>query len=99
MAEIDEESIQTLSELCRIRLNPESLKSFVEDLGKILNDIEQLQCVDTEGVIPCNHVLEDMVNVEREDVVGATLSQKEFLKNSPQHVEGMIKVPPIIKQG
>ena len=99
MADIDEQEIQVLSKLCRIRLSPESLKLLAADLGKILNYIEQLRSVDTEGVSPCDHVLEDMVNVERDDVVGTTLSQKEFLDNSPQHVGGMIKVPPIIKQG
>ncbi|HCJ83322.1 MAG TPA: Asp-tRNA(Asn)/Glu-tRNA(Gln) amidotransferase subunit GatC, partial [Parachlamydiales bacterium] len=49
------------------------------------------------GVAPCNHVLPQLKNVLREDRAQETLSREEFLKNAPQHIGGMIRVPPVIR--
>jgi aspartyl-tRNA(Asn)/glutamyl-tRNA(Gln) amidotransferase subunit C len=99
MAKIDKETIEQLTTLCRIDCTEEEQLSLLEDLKKILSYIEQLQQIDTEEVPPCNHILETMANVMREDTVGEVMNRDEFLANAPAHVGGMVKVPPVIKQG
>ncbi|WP_068468113.1 Asp-tRNA(Asn)/Glu-tRNA(Gln) amidotransferase subunit GatC [Candidatus Protochlamydia phocaeensis] len=98
MAELDKETIKKLTRLCRIDCTEEEQESLLKDLKKILDYIEQLQEIDTENVQPCNHVLDDIANVMREDAVGEVLDREVFLANAPSHIGGMIRVPPVIKQ-
>lgn len=98
MAKLDKESIKTLSKLSRIKCSEEEQERLLEDMQKILNYVEQLHEVNTENVKPLNHVLPDVANVMREDIVGETLPRQEFLKNAPDQIGGMIRVPPVIKK-
>jgi aspartyl-tRNA(Asn)/glutamyl-tRNA(Gln) amidotransferase subunit C len=98
MAKLDKETIKQLTALCRIDCTPEEQASLLVDLKKILDYIELLDQIDTENVPPCNHILEDILNVMREDTVGEVLSREDFLANAPSHIGGMIRVPPVIKQ-
>lgn len=98
MAQIDKHTIKNLSLLSRINCSEEEQESLLKDLRNILDYVVQLQSVDTEGVEACNHVLANMHNVMREDIVGETLSHTELMKNAPSHSGGLIKVPPVIKQ-
>lgn len=98
MANLDKETIKKLTQLCRIDCTEEEQESLLKDLKQILEYIEQLQQIDTENVPPCNHVLEGMANIMREDEVGAVLDREAFLANAPSHIGGMIRVPPVIKQ-
>lgn len=98
MSNLNKETIKQLSRLCRIHCTDEEEEALLHDLQKILNYIEQLQEIDTKQVPPCNHVLEDMHNVMREDAVGEVLQRELFLDNAPAHIGGMIRVPPVIKQ-
>lgn len=98
MAELNKETIQHLTRLCRIACTEEEQEALLHDLKKILDYIEQLQQIDTENVAPCNHVLEDMANVLRDDEIGHVLNRGVFLSNAPSHIGGMIRVPPVFKQ-
>lgn len=98
MADLDKETIKKLTQLCRIDCTEEEQEALLKDLKQILGYIEQLQQIDTDNVPPCNHVLEGMANVMREDEVGEVLDRETFLANAPSHIGGMIRVPPVIKQ-
>lgn len=93
---MDEKDFLKLTKLCRIECSDEEKKKLMERLKKVLVYVEQLKEVDTAGVNPCNHVLETVHNVMREDVVGETLPRDQFLSNAPAHTGGMIRVPPVI---
>ena len=93
----DKNMIHYLKQLIHIHCTEDEHESLVNDLGEMLDYMEQLREVDTENVSPCHHVLENFTNVMREDEVGETLSREAFLKNAPSHIGGMIRVPPVIK--
>jgi aspartyl-tRNA(Asn)/glutamyl-tRNA(Gln) amidotransferase subunit C len=97
MAQLDKKTIQQLTKLSRIACTEEEQDALLIDLKGILSYVEQLQEVDTSNTLPCNHVLEDIVNVVREDVAGPTMPREVFLANAPSHVSGMIRVPPVMK--
>lgn len=97
MAELDKKTIQTLTELSRIGCTEEEQEHLLADLKSILGYVEQLAEVETGDVPPCNHVLADMNNVTREDVVGETLPRELFLENAPEQIGGLIRVPTVIK--
>lgn len=97
MAELNKESIEELSKLSRIGCTEEEQEAILRDLKKILNYVEQLNEIDTEHVLPCNHVLDDIANVMREDIVGETMPREVFLANAPSHTGGLVRVPPVLK--
>src|ERR1700761_6657039 len=97
MAALDEKEIEKLTKLCRIECTEEEKKKLRANLSRVLAYVDQLKEINTEGVPPCNHVLEEMHNVWREDTIGEILPRELFLANAPSQVGGMIKVPPIIK--
>lgn len=98
MNEFNQEMIKNLTALSRIKCTEEEQEALLNDLKKILHYFEQLKEIDTKHVPPCNHVLNDIVNVMRDDVVGSVLPREEFLANAPSQLGGLIKVPPVMKQ-
>ena len=97
MEKFNEKELEKLTKLCRIECTEEEKKALHHHLAKILQYIDQLNEVDTEGVEPCYRVLENLSNVMREDQIGETLSRELFLANAPAHTGGMVRVPPVIK--
>ncbi len=97
MKKINKEILEDLAHLCCIRCSQETKEKLFRDLASILGYIELLSELDTEGEPPCDHVLEAIQNVMRVDREGTTLKREVFLENSPSHVGGMVRVPPVIK--
>ncbi len=98
MAQLNKQTIKYLTQLSRIDCTEEEQEALLHDLENILNYIAQLSEVDTANTPPCNHVLEDIVNVTREDRIGDTMPREVFLANAPSQTGGMIRVPPVFKQ-
>jgi aspartyl-tRNA(Asn)/glutamyl-tRNA(Gln) amidotransferase subunit C len=95
---MEEDDFNKLSRLCRISCTEEEKQAFSKSIEDVLAYVEQLQEVETEGVPPCLTVLETLTNRMREDIPEEPLSRDLFLANSPAHVGGMVKVPPVFKQ-
>ena len=98
MSNIDQNTIQYLSKLCCIHCTEKEQQKLCLDLKKILDYVEQLDELDTTNIPPCNSVTA-MTNLMRDDVVGETTPLESFIANAPDHIGGMIRVPPVIKQG
>lgn len=97
MSEFNRKTLQNLEKLSRIKCNPDEEGPLQEGISKILKYVEQLEEINTDDVLPCNFVLQDLQqNVFREDEVKDLLSTEEFLSNAPDQVAQMIKVPTII---
>lgn len=97
MSHFNENDLQKLMKLSRIECSKEEKEKFYKSLSRVVSYMDQLSEVNTEGVSPCNHILETISNVTREDEVGEILPRETFLANAPSHVGGMVRVPPIIK--
>jgi len=97
MAKLDKEVIKNLTKLSRIACSEAEQEDLLNKLKSVLAYVEQLNEIDTDNVTPCNHVLESMVNVMREDAIGPTLPRETFLANAPAHTGGLIRVPPVMK--
>jgi len=99
MSNFDKQSLESLEKLCRIKLTSQEEVEFLDSIKEILDYVEQMNEIDTEGVAPCNYVLKEMqMNTTREDKVGKTLPREEFLSNAPEQIGGMIRIPPVMKQ-
>jgi len=94
---MDKTMLQDLSHLCRIALSDEEIEQFQKDLKSIIHHFDHLQETETTEIQPCNQVSETLSNVMREDEVTQHLPREFFLENSPSHIGGMIRVPPVIQ--
>lgn len=98
MTDLDKDTVKYLTSLSRIDCSEEEQEAILIDLQNILDYISLMEEIDTDNIPPCNHVLEGMMNVMREDNPGETLPREVFLSNAPSQIGGMIRVPPVIKQ-
>jgi aspartyl-tRNA(Asn)/glutamyl-tRNA(Gln) amidotransferase subunit C len=92
-----DEEIDKLSKLCRIACTQEEKQRLREQLSRILEYVDQLKKIDTTGIPPCNTVLPNVSSVMREDEIEGILSRDLFLANAPQHIGGLVRVPPVIQ--
>lgn len=97
MTHFNEQDLLKLMKLSKIDCSEAEKSRFLSSLSRVVGYIEQLSELNTEGVPPCNHILESMSSMMREDEIGQTLDRETFLANCPAHIGGMIRVPPIIK--
>lgn len=93
---ISKDDIIKVSELARLEFKEEELEKFTEQLGKILEYIEQLNELNTDNVEPTSHVL-DISTPLREDKVVEWLSTEEVLKNAPESEDDFFVVPQVIE--
>lgn len=63
-----------------------------KDMGRMLDYIDKLGELDTDGVEPMSHVF-PVKNVFREDIVINGDMREEILKNAPGEKDGMFVVP------
>lgn len=92
---IDRDLINKLAELSKLEFNDEDAAEIQKNLGNILDLVEKLQEVDTEGVEPLIYMNEN-INVFRDDVVKQVITKEEGLKNAPDKDSDYIKVPKVI---
>lgn len=96
--EVSVNLIDKLARLSRLSFtNAEEKEKIRNDLNKILNFVEQLNKVNTEGVEPLIFINED-TNVSRPDAVVHEISQSEALKNAPYKNEEYFLVPKVINK-
>ncbi|QDU63211.1 Glutamyl-tRNA(Gln) amidotransferase subunit C [Planctomycetes bacterium Pan216] len=91
------EQVDKVALLSRLELTDEEKDRISQQLGSILDYIEQLGELDTEGVEPLAHCL-PIQNVFREDVVEESLSIDEALGNAPKRRDEFFAVPPPIEK-
>lgn len=96
MAELTKNDIKNLERLSRIQIDKEQEEILCSNMTKILTYIGKLEEINTDNVQALSHPIESMSAPLREDRQGFMIETKEFLKNSPEHLGSMIKVPHII---
>ena len=92
---ISKEVVEKVAKLSRLNLDEAEIVLYAEQLSQILDTMEGLQQIDTDGVAPLAHVL-PIENVFREDDVGQCFRREEVLANAPEQSDGMFQVPKIV---
>lgn len=98
MAELSRRDVEKVALLARLRLNDSELDRMTQQLGTILGYVERLGEVDTEGVEPMAHAVEQ-TNVFRDDVETAMLPREAALANAPKTDGHYFLVPQILDAG
>ena len=97
MTKITAKDVRKVANLARLDLPEEEVNTFTFQLEKILDYVEQLEKVDTEGVPPTTRAVE-VLNVLREDTVQTTKVREDLLNQAPQRQGNFYRVPKILSE-
>jgi len=92
---VDAKTVDRLADLARLEFNDQEKKEIQGDLNRILELIDKMSEVDTEGVEPLIYMTDEVASL-REDVVKQQISQEEALKNAPDKDSDYIRVPKVL---
>lgn len=93
---ITKELVRYVAELSRIKLDEQSTEKMEKELGAIVEYMEVLNSLDTDGVEPLSHVF-NITNVMREDCVKPSYDRAEILKNAPESTDETFVVPKTVE--
>jgi aspartyl-tRNA(Asn)/glutamyl-tRNA(Gln) amidotransferase subunit C len=89
------DQVRWVAHLARLEISEAEVATFTEQLSKVVDYIEQLKEVDTEGIEPMAHAL-PINNVFREDELTESLPAAEALANAPERKGDFYSVPAVL---
>jgi aspartyl-tRNA(Asn)/glutamyl-tRNA(Gln) amidotransferase subunit C len=93
---IDKQTLQKIAHLARLEFEEAGAEAMMADLSNILDWVEKLNEVDTEGVEPLTHMSVE-VNILREDLPQEPLPRERGLKNAPDKDTDYFRVPKVLE--
>jgi len=90
------EEVTKVAKLSRLKLSDDEQQQFANQLGQILDYVDQLSEVDTENVEPMAHAF-DVTDVFRTDEPRESIPRESALKNAPKSDRKYFLVPQIIE--
>ena len=93
---LESDSVVHIAHLARLHLVDDDLGRYTGELSNILSFIEQMNAVDTAGVVPMAHPL-DMSQPLRADVISEQDRREEYQENAPAVRDGLYLVPKVIE--
>ena len=89
------DEVRQIAALARISMNDEEIEIMRGQMVNILNNIDVLNNVDTDGVNPTGHSV-DVRSVMREDQSRESLEPQDVLLNAPNSEDGFIRVRSVL---
>ena len=92
---ITKDEVLYVANLARLELDETAIETYTEQLGNILEYIDTLNQIPTEGVPPTSHAI-SLTNAFREDVETQHLDRDSALSNAPEKEDGSFIVPKVV---
>jgi aspartyl-tRNA(Asn)/glutamyl-tRNA(Gln) amidotransferase subunit C len=93
---IEEKEVRHVAGLARLKLADEEVGLYQDQLGRILDHVNELKELDTKDVAPTAHAL-GLTNVLREDEPRDFEARKDLLALAPESEGPYFKVPKVIE--
>ncbi len=93
---ISKETVKTVAHLARLSISEDEIKQSTAKIAAIMNLIDEMQAVNTEGVEPLAHPL-DAVQRLRADEVTEGNQREKLQANAPAKENGLFLVPKVIE--
>ncbi|NIK74519.1 aspartyl-tRNA(Asn)/glutamyl-tRNA(Gln) amidotransferase subunit C [Thermonema lapsum] len=90
------DTLQKIAHLARLEFDESEAQTMLNDLNKIIEWVDQLEKIDTNGVEPLIHMSEEN-NVLREDEPAPALPHARALRNAPKKDSNYFRVPKVIE--
>lgn len=92
---ITKQQVLHVAQLARLELDEAAIEKFAGQIGTVLEYVDQLQAVNTEGVRPTSHAI-SLTNAFREDKEHDHLATDKALANAPEKEDGSFVVPKVV---
>lgn len=93
---ITDETIEYVGILAKLEISEEEKEQAKKDMTNMLDYIDRLNELDTEGVEPLSHVF-PIHNVFREDIITNEDDRENILLNAPEQKNGSFQVPKTVE--
>ena len=93
---LDADDVKKIALLARLKIDEADVPGYVNNLSNIIDLVEQMNAVDTTGVVPMSHPM-DAVQRLREDEVTETNKREAFQAIAPNTEDGLYLVPQVIE--
>lgn len=93
---LDRSTVARIAKLARIEVPAEREEALADELSKLLQWVEQLNEVDTDGVLPLRSVM-PIERAWRTDVVDAGGQAEAITANAPAALDGFFVVPKVVE--
>jgi aspartyl-tRNA(Asn)/glutamyl-tRNA(Gln) amidotransferase subunit C len=93
---LDKATVARIAHLARIHVPEQDLEPLAGELSTILDWVEQLAEVDTEGVAPMTSVVEIESRWRKDEVTDGDLAE-DVLANAPESEMGFYTVPKVME--
>ena len=94
---IDKSQVKKVAKLARLELSEAEIEEFAGQLNAIIDYVERMNKLNTEGVDPMAHCL-PVSNIFRDDIIKESLGTEKTLANAPQSDGPFFKVPKILEE-
>ena len=84
-----------VAHLARLDLDEAAVEKFAGQISTVLEYVDQLKGVDTEGIKPTSHAV-SLTNAFREDRPLDHLGTEKALANAPEKEDGSFVVPKVV---
>src|SRR5262245_22805710 len=88
------DEVRKAADLARLELSDADVEAMAKQLSAIVDYVNQLQQVNTDGIEPLAHAL-DLNDVFRDDLLAPSLSEDEALANAPNRSGNYYSVPAV----
>jgi len=92
---ITKEEVLHVANLARLDVDKVLIDKFAGQIGTVLEYVDKLKALDTEGVIPTSHAI-FLTNAFREDDERQSFDSDSALSNAPEKEDGNFIVPKVI---
>ncbi len=92
---LSKEEVIKISEMARIELTEAEVEKFQKDLSSVLDYVEELKAVDTEGLEIVSSVT-GLENIDRADIPVLEENQETIMANAPERKDRFYKVKSIL---
>jgi aspartyl-tRNA(Asn)/glutamyl-tRNA(Gln) amidotransferase subunit C len=97
---LTEKEVRYVADLANLKLSETEVESMVQQLSSILDHMEGLRDIDTEGIEPMRQVLfpGNDADTLREDQPSRCLTNEQALANAVYPAQGYFRVPRVIER-
>ena len=93
---VDENVVATVAALAKLRLDANDVSTTSQRMTRILDLVEEMQAVDTDGIEPMAHPLETTQRL-REDQVTESDQHVRYQAVAPETASGLYLVPRVVE--
>ena len=96
MSAIGPSDVEKIAHLARLAIREDDVPRYARNLSAILDLVEQMNAVDTSGVAPMAHPLDEVQRL-RDDAVSERNRRDALQANAPSAEAGLFLVPKVIE--